>query len=550
MARNRRPGEAPVVPTRGPTETPLALLLHARRFRVAAGGERVAANVIAGGAQVSADAPAWVGLSAPPLDTPTLSLGPNPGSLGPHSYGFLNNARGGLGAVVALDLPPPAQLPRAGRLGIIVPRRDALPDLIPLLCARDLPISWLVSVGDGDPGEALAFLSQDANTDAIAIVLGEGAKPAGLRAAIGAKPTVVLGGDALCRAVARRAGSHVVDRIGEWLALGALLGAGATLEDPVEIWIIGGGVAWLRGELGRYAVDVPVQLLDERDPNAILDAIGRAVAPRLAIVIGAGVTLPAAVAPASGQDQLDRVRLVVADTSQPEQVSRLLKALGAELARRSVRTEDGGTDSLAAPSGPADPELAARVRAETDGTLSDHDAKRLFKAWGLKVSRQGPTGTPTGAVKLARLIGIPAVLVRGDDERVADSVPEVRRLAALMLETPGDDARSVMVRERYAESPRCKVRIAQERGVGSTIKVTDASKLGDAIAILPIEGAEALRLAKQGGARRASDQQQVAAVLIQLGVLALAEHASFDIELFIANEPVVVRATGTLRKTT
>jgi len=100
----------------------------------------------------------------------------------------------------------------------------------------------------------------------------------------------------------------------------------------------------------------------------------------------------------------------------------------------------------------------------------------------------------------------------------------------------------VMVRERYAESPRCKVRIAQERGVGSTIKV------GDAIAILPIEAAEAIRLAQKGGARRAADQRLLAGVLIQLGTIALAENASLDIELFIANDPVVVRATGTLRR--
>ncbi len=536
MARVRRAGEPPMPPLRGPTETPLAFLLRARRFRVTAGGDRVAANLVASAGQLSPEAPAWVGDGVPPVEAPSLSLGAAIGTLGPRSYGFLNNSQPGLGAIVALDVPPIAALPRTGRLGIIVPGREALPDLLPLLCARDLPISWLISIGDGDPSEVVSFLSEDPATDAIAIALGEGAKAVGLRAVTGAKPTVFLGGDPIARAVARRAGAYVVDRIGEWLALGALLGAGVTLDVPVEIWVQGGGLEWIRREAARYAVDAPIVHLDERAPDSLEQALRGITPPRLIVLAGAAISVPVR------SVDTEALRVVVADTRQPEQVSRLLSALGAELRRRAGTVAAEARPITTGLPVAVDSALAARVRAESEGALGDHDAKRLLKAWGLKVTRQGPTGTPTGAAKLARLIDLPVVLARGDDERIADSAPEVRRIAALLLEAESDEPRSVMVREQVPEAPRARVKIAAERGVGLTMRV------GEALALLPLDAGEALRLAQQSGARRAADQRVVADVLVLLGAAALAETALFDVELFCGPEPIVVRATATLRR--
>jgi hypothetical protein len=528
MARNRRPGELPDLPTRGPTETPLGLLLRAHRFRVTSGGERVAANLLAHGAQVSADAAAWIGAGTPPPDAPSLSLGVGAGTLGPRSYGFFNNTSGA-GPVVALDLPALDALPRRGRLGVIVPSRESLPDLLPLFCARELPVAWLISVGDGDPGEAIAFLNADDDTDAIAIALGGEPRAAGLRATLGAKPTVLLGGDPIARAIARGAGAHVVERIGEWLALGALLGAGATLADPVELWVAGGGVEWLRREAQRYAVNAPLTMLDERDPQALTNALAAAVPPRLIVLVGASSTpLPAK----------EGVRVLVADTRQPEQVSRLLKALGAELQRFGT----GEAASASVEASPVDVELAERVRAECEGVLLDHDMKRLLKAWGIKVTRQGPTGTPTGAVKLAHLLGLPTLLIRGDDERRAETFPEVRRLAALLLESESDAPRSVMVREPFPDAPRTRVRVVQERGVGLMMKV------GDAVALLPLDPAEAARLAQHSGARRAADQKTVAQVLSQIGMMALTESSTLELDLFTGSEPVVLRSSGALKR--
>ncbi|HUQ06448.1 MAG TPA: hypothetical protein VM261_28285 [Kofleriaceae bacterium] len=539
MARNRRAGETPLVPTRGPTETPLATLLRARRFRIAAGGEQVGARLVQHGAQLSADAVAWIGSAPPPRDAPTLALAEHAGTLGPRSWGFLNNTQPALGPVAALDLPALEAMPRSGRLGVVVAQRGTLPDLVPLFCARDLGVAWIISVGDGDPAEVLSFLAEDPATDAIAIALGSGARPAGLRPMLGAKPTVVLGGDPLCRAVARRAGAHVVDRIGEWLALAALLGAGATLADPVEIWVRGGGLDWVRGELERYRVTAPLRVLDESDADALVAAVAAAVGPRVVVLVGPGSW---ALPPPAAANVVDAVRFVTADTRQPEQVSRLFKALGREL-EREQDTDAGAADGDAAPH---DASLAARVRAEVEGTLSDHDAKRLLKAWGIKVTRQAPTGTPTGAIKLAKAIGLPVVVAHDDDERIADTLPEVRRVAALLLEAQdprGAAPPSVMVRERFPESPRCRIRVVQERAIGA------AMRIGDAIGLLPLDGAEAQHLARQAGARRAADQRLLARVLTQIGAMALAEGALVELDLFLGAEPTVLRAQGTLKKT-
>jgi hypothetical protein len=133
------------------------------------------------------------------------------------------------------------------------------------------------------------------------------------------------------------------------------------------------------------------------------------------------------------------------------------------------------------------------------------------------------------------------VLVRGDEERVAETLPEVRRIAALLLEGGNEAQPSVMVRERYADQPRARLRIGHERGVGMTMKV------GDAIALLPLDAAEAERLARHAGVRRVGDQRALAEVLQQLGAAALAEHASLELELFLGGEPVVVGASGQLR---
>jgi hypothetical protein len=521
MARARKPGDAPLPPTRGPTDTPLHALLTARRFRLGASTERVARNLALYGGTVAGDAAAWIGAARPPEDAPSVGLGSFAGTLGPRSYGFVNVH----GQVAPLDAPLPA-LPRLGSLALVVPARDALPDVAPLALARGLGLSWVVSVGDGDPAETLAFLTADMMTSSLGIVLGPGASGASLRAVLGAKPAVVWGGDALCRAVARRAGAVVVDGgLSSFLAHVQLFDAGVEPGAAVEVIVVGGGRAYVDDEVRAVSLDARVVAVDERAPEELDAAIAAAVGARHAVVLVAG-TPPAALA------RVDNAQLLSADLRHPEHLRALLQALAAPVAE----SESGRTRPR------VDKELAARVRSEIEGAMSDHDAKRLLKAYGVRVTRQAPTNTPTGAVKLAKQIGVPCLVVGGADERVADTVADVKRIAALLLQTVDGESPSVMVRERFPEVPRVRVKVSPEKGLGSTMRV------GTACALLPLTRADGLALAVATPARRSADQRAVAELLSKIATCAVEEEAVLELELFVGAEPAVLVAAGELKR--
>lgn len=526
MARARRPGESPLPPTRGPTDTPLYALLTARRFRLGADTERVARNLQLHGGAVAGDAAAWIGAARPPDDAPSVGLGTFAGTLGPRSFGFVNVH----GQVAPLDAPLPS-LPRRGGVALVVPARDALPDVGPLALARGLGLSWIVSVGDGDPAETLAFLNADAMTGALAVVLGPGASGASLRAVLGAKPAALWGGDALCRAVARRAGAAVVEGAGglsSFLAHAQLLDAGVVPGAAVEVIVVGGGRAYVEDEVRAATLEARVVAVDERAPDELTQAVRDAAAARRPIVLVAGT-------PPSALPDVDGAQLLSADLRHPEHLRALLSALAAP----PVEAETAKSRPR------ADKDLAARVRAEVDGTLSDHDAKRLLKAWGARVTRQAPTNTPTGAVKLAKTIGVPCLLVTAAEQRVAETVADVRRIAALMLPAvaaAGGESPSVMVREKLPDVPRARVKVAPEKGLGATMRV------GTACALVPLTRADALALAAATAARRAADQRAVAELLGKIAACAVDEEASFDLELYVGAEPAVVAAAGELKR--
>jgi hypothetical protein len=528
MARARRAGDAPQPPTRGPTDTPLHALLTARRFRLGASTERVARNLALHGGTVAGDAAAWLGAARPPEDAPSVGLGSFAGTLGPRSFGFVNVR----GQVAPFDAPLPA-LPRAGGVALVVPTRDALPDVAPLALARGLGLSWIVSVGDGDPAETVAFLHADAMTASLALVLGAGASGASLRSVLGAKPAVVWGGDPLCRAVARRAGAVVVDGPGglsAFLAHMQILDAAVTPGGPVEVVVVGGGRAYVEDEVRAAGLDAPVHAVDERDPEALVAMVSAAAGAARPIVLVAGGP-PTSLAPVAD------AQLLAADLRHPEHLRALLVALAAP----PVEPESGRARPR------ADRELVARVRAEADTTLSDHDAKRLLKAYGVRVTRQAPTNTPTGAVKLAKQIGVPCLLATPSDERVAETAADVKRIAALLLQSfaehhPAEQLPSVMVRERFPEAPRARVKIAPEKGLGLTMRV------GAACALLPLTRADAQALATATPARRAADQRAVAELLGKVAACAIDEDATFDVEIYAGAEPAVLSAGGELRR--
>jgi hypothetical protein len=268
-----------------------------------------------------------------------------------------------------------------------------------------------------------------------------------------------------------------------------------------------------------------VHAVDERDPEALAATVRQAAGAARPIVLVAGGP-PAALAP------ITDAQLLSADLRHPEHLRALLFALAAP----PVEAESGRARPR------ADRELVARVRAEADTALSDHDAKRLLKAYGARVTRQAPTNTPTGAVKLAKQIGVPCLLSAGAEERVADTVADVRRIAALLLQEVDGNLPSVMVRERFPEVPRARVKIAPEKGLGPTMRV------GTACALLPLTRADALALAAATPARRAADQRTLGELLAKIAACAVDEEVSFDVELYVGAEPAVLAAAGELKR--
>ena len=534
--RKRSAGDAsPPPPTRGPEGTRLYALLSARAFRLGAGTERIQRNLAQHGGEHANDASAIVTSARPPVEAPSISLGEHPGTLGPHSFGFVNN----VGGVAPLDAPLPS-LPRKGGLALIVPRRDALPDVGPLALARNLGLSWIISVGDGDPAEALAFVGADTATAAIAVVLGDGADGATLRQVLGVKPTVLWGGDALCRAVARRAGALVVDGIDELLARAQLYDAGVEPGARASVIVVGGGRAYVQREVEAAGLDAEVHGVDERDRDTLVSTVEAARTDGRPVVLVAGGPPPLGeLAPKDDAPLL----LVGVDLRHPEHLRALLR----ELAAPAVDSADKQ------PRPRVDKDLLERVRSEVDRELADHDCKRLLKAYGVRVSRQAPTNTPTGAIKIARTIGLPVTLAAppgtlADAERVARTQPDVRRLAALLLQELAEASSSlesgpyVMVREHFPEVPRVRVRVQHEKGLGLVMQAPDA------MALLPLTRADALAVAAATPARRSADQKALAELLERVSHCATSEDALLDLELHLGAEPVVVTASGTLRR--
>ena len=526
MAHVRKADRAQLPPGdggHGSVNSGLSQLLSARRFRLGANAERVAQNLSAFGGEVSADATAIIGSGRPPADVPSVSLGAHSGTLGPRSFGFLSNVT----RIAALNAPIPA-MPRRGSLALIVPARDALPDVVPLVLERGLGISWIISVGDGDLADAVAFVSADAATTKLAIALGPGADGATLRQVLGAKPAVLLGTDPLCCAVARRVGAQVVDRLDTFLAHAALLDAEVEPGGKVLVAVLGGGERLVRDQIARVRLDAELVAIDDGDADALEALSARAAAESLPLllVLGGPPVLPT---------EREGVRLLGADLRHPEHLAALFEALAQKPAAIAppVRVKAN-----------VDQQLVERVRAEAESTMSDHDAKRLLKAHGVRVSRQAPTSTPTGAINLARQIGLPVTLVKGAEARSADKLPDVRRIAALFLESDRSDASgpSVMVREHFPEVPRSRARIVFEKGIGH------AMRIGDVCALLPLTELDAEVLAQATAARRAQEKRGVAELLLKISACAVAENALFDLELFVGNEAAVVNASGTLRR--
>jgi hypothetical protein len=354
-----------------------------------------------------------------------------------------------------------------------------------------------------------------------------------LRAVLGAKPTGVLGGDAMCDAVARRAGARRVADLDEWLAHAAMLDAGIAPDRPVTIVVMGGGRAYVEAEARAASLDAEVVAVDDRAPEAARAHAARADAEGRGVVVVTGSPAPSAESLTTD----GAAPLLVCDLRQPSQ----LKALITALARAAAPAPASGSAR-----GRVDRALVERVREESESTLGDHDSKRLLKAYGVRVTRQAPANTPTGAVKLARAIGLPVSLVGPQGARQATTLPDVKRITGLLLaedlppSKAGDAPRLLMVREVFPDVPRARIEVTHDPNLGAVMKI------GETCALLPLERSDAQVLAQATHARRATVERAVADLLQRISACAVDEKATFELEIFVGPEPVITEASGRL----
>ena len=114
-----------------------------------------------------------------------------------------------------------------------------------------------------------------------------------------------------------------------------------------------------------------------------------------------------------------------------------------------------------------------------------------------------------------------------------------------MLQTAavaGGESPSVMVRERFPEVPRARVKIAAGEGPRR-----DHAR-GHGLRALPLTRADGQALAAATPARRAADQRAVAELLGKISACASDEETSFELEIFVGAEPACLAAAGEIKR--
>jgi hypothetical protein len=142
---------------------------------------------------------------------------------------------------------------------------------------------------------------------------------------------------------------------------------------------------------------------------------------------------------------------------------------------------------------------------------------------------------------VAQQIGVPVDMVIGDEARVVGSLVEVRRIAALLLPSAKPE-RPLMVREHFPDTPRARVKVAQEKGLGLVMRV------GEACGLCPLTKLDASALASATLARRAADHKAVAELLTKIAACAAGEKATLDVEIYLSNDPCVLTGKGAFTK--
>lgn len=580
MGRPRVQSAAPSAQSLGAGRSPasteklgdVSRLLRARSFWVegdSKAAQRVRANLQLGTVPLDKEAVAWISDGRVPEDKLGISLDDGAALLGPHSFGFLNNTDG-----IAPLAAPLGERPRVGRVALVVPRRDALPELAPLLCSRLLGVSWLISVGDGDPSEVLRFLQHDPATAGMLIALGKGVRPQTLLDALAGKPSVVLlptlhRDVGLLRAVARRSLSRVTANFEEWLAHGALLDAGfgpgpqgrssvrraSASQRRASVLVLGAGADLIQRELDALRMPAPVRI-DADDDEAVERALHRAAEQsELLILCGDKDQLaelrpsrPALLLDPSERDRLRALLVVIQSLSVPSLAH-------AKVVVRPVRER---LDSVLSELPPPLYVAGEMVQSEP---LGDHDIKRLLHSYGVRVTRQAPVSTTTSALRVVAKLGTPVWVLPGlppsedvtklattesRDGVLCETQAEVKRQTSLLLERYA----YVLLREVSPRGPSLRILLQRERGLGDVLRVEPLMADAESEAsLLPMFSDDADALARAWAAPGDADQVDALATLLgQIAACVDEQKLQGDLVVRIADEPVVIHAAGVLRR--
>lgn len=525
------------------SQVELAQLLHARAFWVenSEGADplvqRVQQNLKLFGGKIEPQA-RWVIGKTMPVNRIGIGLGAESSLLGPHSLGFVNNLEGIAPWSGFIKNRPPV-----GNVAVVVPHGDALPEIVPLLSRRQLGTSWIISVGEGDPEAVLQFLNRDPATTVILLALGQGACAATLRSGLAGKPVALLETTVpetqrtLCRAVAHKAGAAIAESVGEWLAFGEVWTKPVSRQAPQAasaVIVVGAGYDQVALQAKQAHLLPPLKLqVGEESSSDVWQQYGTK-ASRLVICADADQPLPS----------LPPYALRI-DPAQVEQMQALFRAL----------SFDPPTEAEAQPGGkPAETELLSnwvrdlpppmyKGRRPIDReTLSDHDAKRLFHAYGVRVSRQAPAATTHAALRVAEKLSFPMTLLdpEGAHEITCDSLAALKRQVPLVLNRHP----YVMMREWIQPSPRMEWIVQAVPGLGLVLRANREA------ALLPLSEGESKRLGALLASVGNGKSTALAGFLEQLSSCVVAHQLLGRLTVYLGDNPVVVSADVTISRQT
>lgn len=521
----------------------LAQLLHAHAFWSEESDatdplvQRVHYNLQTFGGQLDPQA-RWIVGKTLPVDRIGIGLGVEAGLLGPHSLGFVNNVEGiAPWAGFIKDRPP------VGNVAVVVPHGDALPEIVPLLNRRRLGVSWVVSVGDGDPEAVLQFLNRDPDTTVILVALGRGASAATLHPRLGYKPVALLetktieSQSPLCRAVAHKTGAAMADSLGEWLAFGDLWTKPVSRQAPhaaAAVVVVGAGYDQIAAQAKQAHLLPPVKVQGTEAMSSTVWQQYGTKASRLVVCADSDQPL----------SSLPPYALRI-DPAQVEQMQALFRALSfvpPSEADTQVVTTPVETALLSNWVRDLPPPIYKGRRPIDREALSDHDAKRLLHSYGVCVSRQAPAATTHAAVRVSEKLSFPLTLLdpEGINETTCESLPALKRQVPLFLNRHP----YVMMREWIRPSPRMEWTLQNIHGLGLVLLADKEASL------LPLSKGDGKRLGLVLASAAGCKPTLLTGLLESLSSCVVAHHLLGRLVVYLGNQPTVISTHLTISRQT